>query len=128
MRRTYVHVAVVAMAADGDVRAPGAAVTVAVCGHWEHPPPCPLAPHHVAAERSGDEVRLRVLFATRPEAVAEVRRRIETALRRDVLEGPDGVVTRWRFRDAGPGRLREEETAHAARLVRDGVRQADEGQ
>ena len=32
------------MEPDADVRAPGAAVTVVLCGHWDHEPPCPLAP------------------------------------------------------------------------------------
>jgi hypothetical protein len=57
MREVFAHEAVVAMGADEDVGAPGAAVTVALCGHWEHDPPCPLAAHHTAAERDGDVVR-----------------------------------------------------------------------
>ena len=36
------------MEPDADVQAPGAAVTVALCGHWEHEPPGPLAPHWVS--------------------------------------------------------------------------------
>ena len=76
------------MAADGDVRAPGAAITVALCGHWEHEPPCPLAPHHTDVRRAGDQIRLRVLFATEPATEAEVRRRIEAALSQPSLTGP----------------------------------------
>ena len=34
--------------------APGGAITVALCGSWDHEPPCPLAPHHTRAHRSGD--------------------------------------------------------------------------
>ncbi|MFB4316820.1 hypothetical protein [Actinomadura sp. 21ATH] len=117
MRRAFVHEAVVTMAA-GDVRAPGAAVTAALCGHWEHEPPCPLAPHHTAAHRSGDEVRLRVLFATEPAAEAEVRRRIEAALSQATLTTPDGTVTRWRLRSAHPGAIEQDETGHAERLLR----------
>ncbi|TMR03100.1 hypothetical protein ETD83_10945 [Actinomadura soli] len=117
MRQAFVHDAVVSMEADGDVRAPGAAITVALCGHWEHEPPCPLAPHHTTAARSGDEVRLRVLFAAEPAAEAEVRGRIEAALSRAGLDGPDGVVTRWRFRGARPGLVRSDEAGHAERLV-----------
>lgn len=117
MRQAFVHDAVVIMEAGGDARAPGAAITVALCGHWEHQPPCPLSPHHTATERSGDEVRLRVLFATEPAAEAEVRGRIEAALSRSGFEGPDGVTTRWRLRTAHPGLVREDETGHAQRLV-----------
>ncbi|TDD85941.1 hypothetical protein E1298_18095 [Actinomadura rubrisoli] len=113
MRQAFAHEAVLVMGADDDVRAPGAAITVALCGHWEHEPPCPLAPHHTAAERSGSEVRLRVLFATDPTSEADVRSRIEEAL----SQGPDGVTTRWRFRSARPSPVRKDEAEHAERLI-----------
>jgi hypothetical protein len=105
------------MEAGGDVRAPGAAITVALCGRWEHEPPCPLAPHRTDAQRSGDYVRLRVLFATEPAAEAEVRSRIEAALSQADLTGPDGVTTRWQLRSAQPGLLRNDETQLAERLI-----------
>jgi len=118
MRQAYIHDAVVTMDEDSDMRAPGAAITVALCGHWDHEPPCPLAPHATDAQRSGDQVRLRVLFAAEPEAEAEVRRRIETALSQAVQTGPDGVTTRWQLSNAQPGLLRDEEAEHAERLIR----------
>ncbi len=127
MRQAFVHDAVVTMAPGGDLRAPGAAITVALCGHWEHEPPCPLAPHHTEARRtedqgsgdqgSGDQVQLRVLFAAEPAAEAEVRGRIEAALAESRLTGPDGVATRWQLRSAQPGLLRADEAAHAGRLI-----------
>ena len=59
------------MPAPADDGAPGAAVTVALCGHWEHPPPCPLAPHHTRAELLAT-TRLGLEFndAARAEVVA----------------------------------------------------------
>jgi len=117
MRQAYVHDAVVTMEQDGDVRAPGAAVTAALCGHWDHQPPCPLAPHHAAAERSADQVRLRVLFAAEPANEAEVRRRIEAGLAQAALTGPDGVTTGWQLRSTRPGLLRDDEAEHAEQLV-----------
>ncbi len=51
MRLAFAHEAVVSMAAGADIRAPGAAITVGLCGHWEHEPLCPLAPHATAAQR-----------------------------------------------------------------------------
>ncbi|RAY10877.1 hypothetical protein DPM19_33495 [Actinomadura craniellae] len=117
MRQVFAHDAVVLMRADDDLRAPGAAVTVALCGHWKHEPPCPLAAHHTAAERSGDEVRLRILFAAEPADETEVRDRIEAALSRGRLDGPDGATTRWRFRGAAPGPVGEDEGRHAERLA-----------
>jgi hypothetical protein len=117
VRLAFVHDAVVTMAAGGDVRAPGAAITVALCGHWEHEPPCPLAPHHTDAQRAGGQVRLRVLFAAEPAAEAEVRSRIEAGLSRATLTGPDGVTTRWQLHSAQPGLLRHDEARHAEQLI-----------
>lgn len=117
MRQAFAHDAIVLMEADGDARAPGAAITVALCGRWEHDPPCPLAPHHTSAERSGEELRLRVLFATEPAAEADVRSRIEGALSPDRLDGPDGITTRWQFRSAQPSFVRKDEDEHAQRLI-----------
>jgi len=131
MRQAFAHDAVVAIDGDsggradsadradrGDVGAIGAAITVALCGHWDHEPPCPLAPHHTAAERVGDEVRLRVLFAAEPADEPEVRRRIAAALSGSGLAGPDGAVTRWRLRAQGPSEVSAAEADHAARLIR----------
>ncbi|KQC37143.1 MULTISPECIES: hypothetical protein [Frankia] len=43
MRRPFAHEFVLVLAPGGDERAPGAAITAALCGRWEHPPPCPQA-------------------------------------------------------------------------------------
>ncbi|ACL38277.1 conserved hypothetical protein [Pseudarthrobacter chlorophenolicus A6] len=51
MRSAYVHAASLRMEYDGDAGAPGAAITLALCGQWEHPPPCPLAAHHLKRPR-----------------------------------------------------------------------------
>jgi hypothetical protein len=117
VRQALVHDAVVTMEADGEVRAPGGTITLALCGRWEHEPPCPFAPHHIAAHRRGNHVCLRVLFATEPSAEADVRSRVEAALSRSSLMGPDGVTTRWQVRSAQPGLIRKDETRHAGRLI-----------
>jgi hypothetical protein len=117
VRQAFVHDAVVTMDAGGDARAPGAAITVALCGHWEHEPPCPLAPHRTDARRSGDQVRLRVLFATEPAAEAEVRSRIEAALSQPGLTGPDGITTHWQVHSAQPGLLHNDEAQQAEQLI-----------
>ena len=66
---------------DGiDPAAVGAAVTVELCGHWQHAGSCRW-PHNSAIETQRDRARFRTLFvADEPEA-ALVRERIETALR-----------------------------------------------
>jgi hypothetical protein len=102
---------------DGDLRAPGAAITAALCGHWEHPPPCPLAPHHTAAVQVGDEVRVRILFVVEAERQPEVRQSIDQALASGELAGPDEVVTTWRLRASGPSVVLPHEVAHARRLL-----------
>jgi hypothetical protein len=117
VRQALVHDAVVTTEEGGDARAPGAATTLALCGRWEHEPPCPLAPHGTDAQRDGDRVRLRVLFAAEPAAEAEVRSRIEAALSGAGLTGSDGVTTRWRLHSAQHGRLRADEAGHAQRLI-----------
>lgn len=106
------------MEPGADVRAPGAAITAALCGHWDHEPPCPLAPHHSRARRVGAEVHLRVLFAAEPELESAVRQRIAHALSGGQLSGPDGVTTHWRLHDSNRSDVTAAETDHAERLAR----------
>ncbi|MHA6782071.1 hypothetical protein ACVGOW_13955 [Pseudonocardia saturnea] len=120
MREPFVHEAVLRMDADADTRAPGASVTVELCGHWEHEPPCPVAAHHTRAERVGDEVRVRVLFATEAPRETEVRARIASALAEGRHVGPDGAATRWTLLDDGPGTVAATEADHARRLAHPG--------
>jgi hypothetical protein len=80
MRQAFAHEAVLLMEPDADVRVPGAAITVALCGHWDHEPPCPLAPHRVSGGESGGELRVRILFASEPDADGEARHLIDQAL------------------------------------------------
>ena len=119
MREVFVHEAVITMAADADERAPGAAITIALCGSWEHEPPCPLAPHHTAADRAGDEVRLRVVFATEPSSEAEVRTRINAALAEGTRTDPDGKRSQWRLDQAYPANLTPEELDLGRRIAAD---------
>jgi hypothetical protein len=56
--------------------------------------------------RDGDEVRLRILFATEPEKEQEVREKIRAAL-----------SARWELRSSEPAAVRPEETEHVQRLA-----------
>lgn len=118
MRQGFAHQAVLDMAPDGDDAAPGAAITTVLCGHWEHEPPCPVAAHHTRAERFGDQVRLRILFATEPHLEQRVRHDIDLALARGELAGPDGRTTRWRLLGSRPGEPSAREAEHLNRLIR----------
>jgi hypothetical protein len=117
MRSAFAHEAVVGMDPDSDTQALGAAVTVALCGHWEHEPPCPIAPHYSSAERLGrDVVRLRVLFATEPELEATVRGSIDSALSRGQF-GQRDQVTGWQLHSTTVVPVDEAELEHARRLA-----------
>ena len=104
MREVFVHEAVLVMEPGADEAAPGAAVTVALCGHWDHEPPCPLSPHRVDVERGDSGLRVRILFAAEPGIEPEVRRRIGLALSGQ-WRFPDGFGTPWRVTESRPGEL-----------------------
>ena len=118
MREAFAHDGhLVLTSEDADERAPGAAVTRALCGGWEHERPCPLAPHHTGLTREGDRLTVRILFAAEPADEQRVRSLIDEALGAGVLEGPDGRTTQWQLAAAGPGIVRPDEREHAARLA-----------
>jgi hypothetical protein len=117
-RRPFAHDAVLAMDPAEDDRAPGGAITVALCGSWDHDPPCPLAPHHTRAERTGEEVRLRILFAAAPDDEQRVRSAIDRALARGARDTPEGGRTTWRLLSATASEIRPAEQEHAVRLTR----------
>lgn len=118
MRTAFAHDAILSMSPGADLAAPGAAVTVALCGQWEHEPPCPLAPHHTSAIRLDGRVHVRTLFAAEPDVEAVVRQRIDSALAIGQMIGPEGVLTSWLLSSSQPSRLLAEETDHAERLTR----------
>lgn len=117
MQQAFAHEAILIMEPEADQRAPGAAVTVALCGHWDHEPPCPLSPHRVHADLVDNELHVRVLFATAPEMEGEVRRRIECALSGQ-WRCPAGFTTPWRLQESRPSDVLPEEIAQADRLIR----------
>jgi hypothetical protein len=105
------------MQSGGSPNALGGAITIALCGHWDHPPPCPLAPHYVTNLPDGETVTLRILFATEPANERRARSLIGEALAAGQLTGPDGGVTTWQLSSAAAGSVRPEEEDHAAWLV-----------
>ncbi len=105
------------MERGADRDALGAAVTVALCGDWDHDGPCPLAPHSTGAWRDGDVVHVRVLFATEPEREHEARYRIDAGLAAGCLTGPEGGTTRWRLQSSQPGVVSEEDADWARELI-----------
>ena len=119
-RQAYAHDAVVAMQPDGSPNALGGAITVALCGDWDHPGPCPLAPHYVTTLPDAETVTLRILFATEPANERRVRALIGEALAAGQLTGPEGGVTTWQLSSDAASTVRPDEQDHAAGLVAHG--------
>lgn len=65
-----------------DSRAPGAEVTVALCGHWQHDGPCRW-PHNSRIDTGGGAARLRTVVVVPDDERSEIIRLIESALRAD---------------------------------------------
>ena len=78
-RRAFVHEAELALEAGTDPRAPGGAVTVALCGSWDHKGPCRW-PHNNEIDAGSTPARFRTLFVADPADEPEIRDRIDAAL------------------------------------------------
>ena len=114
----FAHQSILLMDRDADLRAPGGAITVALCGHWDHEPPCPLAAHHTRTEWLDDQLRVRTLFATETDNEQTVRQHIDNALSAGQFQGPDGSLTQWRLLTSQRSQVQSEEREHGARLAR----------
>jgi hypothetical protein len=117
MREAFAIEALVTAEQDTDLRALGGAVTLALCGAFEHPGPCPLAPHRTTTERQDQEVAVRVVAACERDRRTEVVQRIEDALASGSVLDPDGVPQRWRFGTSRLTGLRDDERDLADRLA-----------
>lgn len=78
--RAHVIEAQLLLPAGFDPAAIGAAVTVELCGHWEHEDACRW-PHNSAIESDRDPARFRTLFVADEAESAVVHERIEATLR-----------------------------------------------
>jgi hypothetical protein len=107
LRRPFVHEVVLDLDEGTDPVAPGAAVTVALCGHWEHEGGCRW-PHNNEIQPEGDVATFRTIFVAPPAEEREVRERIELALR---------SAAGWSVTASGPRALRAPERALAVRLA-----------
>lgn len=73
----------------------GGAVTVALCGHWDHEGPCRW-PHHTEAQAADDGTRrVIVRFDSSEDDHAVVSDRVDGALQSTAQAGPHGQVSRW---------------------------------
>ena len=106
-RRAFAFEAMLELEPDVDTRAPGAAVTVALCGSWEHDGPCRW-PHNSRIDASSAPARLRTVVVADDQTDAEVVARIESAL---------GGDPRWSVASATRGDIGPGEQALANRLM-----------
>jgi hypothetical protein len=90
----YVHKATVELVDGADPRAVGGAITVGLCGTWDHEPPC-LWPHHTDIAAAGERHAVRTSFTVEAADEPLVRQRIVAALESGEQAGPDGQVSRW---------------------------------
>jgi hypothetical protein len=115
MRRGFAHGALIELAADADQQAPGAAVTVALCGHWEHAGTCRWPHRTSVVTRSGPSLRVRVVFAAAPDEEIAVRRLISDALDQGRLD-TEPQSSRWTVTAQGPAGLSAAEARLADRI------------
>lgn len=80
--------------AGGDTRAPGGAVTVALCGVWEHDGDCRW-PHRTDVVTRGGALIVDVRVTCAASDEGDVRALVLGALAAGVLVGPDGRRTTW---------------------------------
>jgi hypothetical protein len=104
--RGHVLQADVAFVPGADTRAPGGAVTVALCGSWEHEGPCRW-PHQTDVDSAATPSPVRVVYVVDDDELEQVRSMIEAALARG--DSWDTVAVRQ-------GTLTAEEAALAQRL------------
>jgi hypothetical protein len=117
----HAHEAVLELEDDDGAAAPGASVTVELCGHWQHEGACPW-PHSTSIVSKVDRVlAVRVLFAASAPNVLEVRARIAAGLGRGELQGPDGRLHRWRVLREDASDLLESEAPLVRELSRLGA-------
>jgi hypothetical protein len=116
MKQVFVHEAELEFAPDADHRAPGGAITLLLCGHWEHEGRCRW-PHHTAVEQhAGTRITVRTVFASDPDEEPLIRDRIATALKAGRLNGPSGLAA-WTVVSQAVSTLRADEQPLAARLA-----------
>jgi hypothetical protein len=96
-RVAFVHEAELQLHNGTDPAAVGAAVTAALCGHWEHEGPCRW-PHNNDIELSDRVANFRTLFVAPSTEEDDVRERIEHSLR----EGVGWAVRRTQSRPVSP--------------------------
>lgn len=115
MRQLFVHCADIHLDENADPAAPGGAVTLELCGSWDHSGPCRW-PHETSAEWNGRSGQVRVVFVAEPADKNHVRALITQALVNGRCVGPDGKCSRWATTNPGVGLPSERDHAWGEKL------------
>ena len=95
---SFTHEAELALSGSSTPGAPGGAVTMALCGHWEHEGACTWPHHTSVVSGTPGTVTVRVVFSCEDDDEHRVRRLIKGALRAGAVVGPHGCET-WTLLD-----------------------------
>ena len=115
MRSAVVHEARLRLGDGADAAALGGAVTVEMCGRWDHEGQCRW-PHRTRVREDAGEHVLRVVVVADDDEQDAVRQRIEAALGRGEQTGPDGRTTTWTVVSCRPDDPHGSEVRLAERL------------
>ena len=116
MKRSFVQCAEVLLGADADPAAPGGAVTLALCGSWDHDGPCRW-PHQTSATWDDRRGGVRVVFVADEDEETHVRDLIDIALTGGECVGPDGKLSHWKVTEQRGGVLSEAEKTWGAMIA-----------
>jgi hypothetical protein len=117
MREPFAIEAVLELAPGTDPRAIGGAVTLALCGAFTHPGPCPVAPHRTSVEQRDGRTWARIVAACEADERAAVVSAMTTALDAGRLTDPDGVDQRWTLEACRTAPLLDDERVLADRFA-----------
>jgi hypothetical protein len=116
VRSAFVHEETIELLPGADAAAPRAAVTVELCGHWEHDGVCRWPHHTVVDNRVGQSIQVRTVFACPAAEVDGVRQRITAALDSGRLAA-GSRESRWTTTRQGAATIEPSEQTLAAQLV-----------
>jgi len=116
MKRTFMQCAEVLLEPDADARAPGGAVTLALCGSWDHAGACRW-PHETSATWDERQGHVRVVFVAGEDEEKQVRDLITQSLAGGECVGPDGKRSRWAATGHGAGVVSESEETLGRRIA-----------
>jgi hypothetical protein len=118
-RGAYAHTGTVRLT-SGAADAVAAAITVALCGRWDHDGPCPLAPHHTSWHPDPSTpaiIHTRTIYAVQAARQHDAVDHIREGLAAERLVAPDGATATWRLLDDRPSPIEPHEVDHADRLA-----------